>query len=271
MEYLLRDPPPLLRPYVRRLQGYREFSSGPLRRRQAPVGSCTLILSFGPPLRLYGPAGPSVPRSFLAGLHDAAVLTEFRGDQHGMQVDLTPIGTFALLRRPGADVANSVPALGALGDRALDELPERLAAEPDWPARFAHLLGFLADRFLTEDVRLPDPEVVHAWRLLRRTAGGIGVAELAAETGWSRRYLSARFRSQVGLAPKTAARVLRFERAAGLAVAGDPLGRIAAECGFSDQAHLNREFRALAGVTPTAYRRAFVQDAAVEPDVGSAP
>jgi AraC-like DNA-binding protein len=259
MEYELRDPPPALRPYVRRLEGYREFSVVPLIRRQAPVGSCTLILSFGPALRLYGPAGPSRPRSFLAGLHAASVLTEFRGHQHGMQVDLTPIGAFAVLRRPGVEVANLVPGLEALGDPDLDALPDRLAADPDWATRFARLERFLAQRCLADRVRLPDPEVVHAWRLLRRSSGGIGVAALAAETGWSRRHLLTRFGAQIGLAPKTAARVLRFERAAGRVVAGDPLATVAVACGYSDQAHLTREFRSLAGVTPTAYRSAFVQ------------
>ncbi|GAA4555763.1 helix-turn-helix transcriptional regulator [Pseudonocardia xishanensis] len=257
MEYVLQDPHPRLRPFVRRLQGYREHSAGPLRRRQAPVGSCTLILGFGPPLRLFGPAGPSVPRSFLAGLHDAAVVTEFRGDQHGMQVDLTPIGAFTLLRRPGADLANEVPTLDALADPALAALPDRLAADPDWPARFARVEAFLADRLLDPARRLPDPEVVHAWRLLRRSAGTIAVADLAAQTGWSRRHLLTRFGDQIGLSPKTAARVLRFERASRAALAGTPLAEVAALCGYADQAHLSRDFRSLAGVAP----RAFVQDA----------
>jgi AraC-like DNA-binding protein len=255
MEYVERVPAPPLRPFVRRIQGYREFSAVPLRRRQAPVGSCTLILSLGPALRLHGPAGPSAPRSFLAGFHTGAVLTEFDGDQHGLQVDLTPIGAYVLLRRPGADLANEVPALDLL-EPGLAALPERLAELPDWPTRFARLEEFLGDRLFAADRRLPDPEVAHAWHLLRRTAGGVPVSALAAETGWSRRHLLERFRDQIGLSPKAAARVLRFERASRLAVAGSGLAEVAAVCGYSDQAHLTREFRALAGLPP----RAFVQD-----------
>ena len=92
----------------------------------------------------------------------------------------------------------------------------------------------------------------------------MGIQPLADATGWSRRHLLTRFRAQVGLAPKTAARVLRFRRAAGLLVPpgsdggpGRPVPRgladVAAECGYADHAHLVREFRALAGCTPTAY------------------
>ncbi|MEU7815917.1 AraC family transcriptional regulator [Pseudonocardia sp. NPDC049154] len=280
-EYVTVAPHPALRRYVRRLQGYREFSATPLRRLQAPVGSCAMILGFGGPLRLHGPAGPvapsppSSPRAFLAGMQTAAVHTEFRGHQHGVQVDLTPLGVFVLLGRPTAELTGAVPALDELDDPALAALPDRLAAEPDWPARFAHVEAFLAGRLLADTARTPDPEVTWAWRRLVRRAGLVGIADLAAETGWSRRHLLDRFRAQVGLAPKTAARVLRFERAAGLVVGGGPFGApgpqpdlatVAAECGYADQAHLTREFRALAGVTPTAYRCAFVQ---ATPVVGS--
>jgi AraC-like DNA-binding protein len=267
-EYVTVAPHPALRRYVRRLQGYREYTAAPLRRLQAPVGSCALILGFGERLRLHGPAGPSASRSFLAGMHTSAVHTEFRGHQHGMQVDLTPLGVFVLLRRPTAELTDAVPDLDELDDPGLAALPERLAADPDWPRRFARIEAFLAERLLADGVRAPDPEVAWAWRALVRRAGAVGIAELAAETGWSRRHLLDRFRAQVGLTPKTAARVLRFERAAGLVVGGGPFGApgprqdlatVAAGCGYADQAHLTREFRALAGVTPTAYRCAFLQ------------
>ncbi|GAA1833916.1 AraC family transcriptional regulator [Pseudonocardia ailaonensis] len=262
-EFVERPPAPALRRYVRRLQGYREYSARPRRRLQAPVGSCALILSFGERLRLYGPAGPTVARSFLAGMHDAAVRTEFHGHQAGMQVDLSPLGAFVLLRRPMAELTNEVPELDLLDDPELAALADRLAGDPGWAARFARLESFLGARLLAGAAREPDPEVAHAWQLLVHRSGDVGIEALAAETGWSRRHLLTRFRSQVGLAPKTAARVLRFERASRLVVARPDLAGVAADCGYSDQAHLTREFRALAGVTPTGYRRAFLQDAPV--------
>jgi transcriptional regulator GlxA family with amidase domain len=99
--------------------------------------------------------------------------------------------------------------------------------------------------------------VAWSWHRLRRTGGRASIGELAAELGWSHRRLIARFREQIGLAPKTVARVLRFDRA--VATLGGStcrgLAEIARDCGYFDQAHLNRDFRELAGTTPSLFLR----------------
>lgn len=275
-QYVRRMPHPALAGLVVDYSGYREFSADvfppaeaqdraatPLRRRQAPTGGCTLILGLGPPLRLHGPAGPLVATSFLAGMHDAAVVTEFVGEQHGMQVNLTPLGVFSLLGRPMTELTNVTPQLDQLGVPELAALPARLRADPDWPARFARIDATLLHLLDASRAR-PDPEVAWAWGRLVRTSGAVGIAQLADGTGWSRRHLLTRFRGQIGLAPKPAARILRFQRAAELLVptmAGGGSGArvprtladVAAHCGYADHAHLDREFRALAGCTPSEY------------------
>lgn len=258
-EFRAGRPHPALAGLVLGYGGYREYSPVPVRRRQAPTGSCTLILSFAPALRLHGPAGPVVSTSFLAGMHDGAVVTEFTGAQHGVQVNLTPLGAHVLLGRPMRELTNLTPRLDELGVPELAGLPARLAHDPGWPQRFARIDGVLRGLLDVSTTR-PDPEVVWAWARLTATAGRTGVAELAAGTGWSRRHLLTRFRAQVGLAPKPAARVLRFQRAAELLVpttgtcrGAITISEVAADCGYADQSHLVREFHALAGCTPTTY------------------
>ncbi|MGD9528388.1 helix-turn-helix domain-containing protein [Pseudonocardia sp.] len=263
-EYVPARPHPALAGLVARYGGYREHSAAPLRRRQAPTATCTLILGLDPPLRLHGPAGPVVRRSFLAGMHDAVVVTEFTGDQAGVQVDLTPLGAHVLLGRPLAELTNLTPALDELGVDPLRRLPDRLAADDGWPARFARVDETLLALAAASRTR-PDPEVARAWHLLTRTRGRVGIAALAAEVGWSRRRLLRRFTVQVGLGPKTAARVLRFRHAADLLAAGGrTVADVAALTGHADQSHLVREFRALAGCPPTRFTPdridPFVQD-----------
>lgn len=254
-QFVPARPPAALAGYVRRYLGYREYGEAPVRRRQAPVGSCALIIGFGHRILLEGAFGTVDAESFVAGMTDTHVLTEYRGEQHGMQIDLTPLGLYTLLGYSMTALTNRAPTLDELGDPGLAALPARLAALPGWPERFAHVSDVLARRLLDERARLPDPEVRHVWNRLSGTGGTAGVARLATETGWSRRHLLTRFRDQVGLAPKATGRVLRFQRASGLITAGSgSLADVAATCGYSDQPHLVREFRALAGVTPTVFR-----------------
>ena len=102
-------------------------------------------------------------------------------------------------------------------------------------------------------------EIIGAWQRLKQTGGRLEVAELADVVGWSSRHLSDRFCGELGLSPKVAARVIRFDRARRQIqrqlTAGTPgtLADLAAEFGFYDQAHLAREFREIAGCSPSQW------------------
>jgi AraC-like DNA-binding protein len=146
--------------------------------------------------------------------------------------------------------------LGAFADR----VQEQLRAAATWAERFAILDQALLSRLRAAGERAGvSSEVSYAWRRLLRSRGTVPVAELAAETGWSDRHLRAKFQVETGLAPKAAARVMRFDRARRTlqrrAIAGEPLrlAELAASCGYFDQAHLDREFGLLAGCPPTTW------------------
>jgi AraC-like DNA-binding protein len=245
---------PTLWPHVRRYAGFAEHGSERVRRREPVNGDVVLIVSFGPSIVLHWPDRPETPAerrtSFLVGMHAPVTVTEHDGVSEGVQIDLTPTGAHMLLGMPMHLVAGQVldldvalPGLGA-------ELPERLAAAPGCPARFALLDAVLARRLAA--ARDPSPDVMQAWRRLRETNGRLPVNRLAAELRCSRRHLSGRFREQIGVTPKAAARVIRFHHALDrLRVeGGGRWAEIAAECGYYDQSHLHRDFRAYAGLTP---------------------
>ena len=95
------------------------------------------------------------------------------------------------------------------------------------------------------------PELAWAWKRLAETNGCIPIALLSAKAGWSRQHLRERFHSELGVTPKTAARIFRFERAVSFIKQPRPnLAGIAAECGYHDQAHMTNEWNALAGCSP---------------------
>ncbi|HEY6788173.1 MAG TPA: helix-turn-helix domain-containing protein, partial [Trebonia sp.] len=181
--------------------------------------------------------------------------------QSGIQLALTPLGARVLLGMPAAELASiDVEATDVLG-RLASEVRERILAAPDWSGRFAVLEKVLGARARAAGESTGSapvkPEVGYAWRRLRETRGAVGVADLAAETGWSARYLGEQFRAEMGLSPKAAARMIRFDRARRYLLRrqaeGDRvvLAELAAECGYYDQAHLARDFRDLAGCPPS--------------------
>jgi AraC-like DNA-binding protein len=234
--------------------GYAERADTAFRRREAATGNVALIISFGDPIDVVEMSQSSSSgrrvTSFVAGLHEGYAVTQYQGPQQGVQVDLTPLGAGRLLGAP-REVANECVPLDDVLGRFAHELTDRLASAAGWGERFA-----LLDRVLLEraaDGPGPDPAVAWAWSQLARSHGKVPVSVLADEIGWSRRHFGVRFREQVGLPPKPASRVLRFRRAADLLASGPvrSIADVAAACGYADHSHLIREFRALAGCTPS--------------------
>jgi AraC-like DNA-binding protein len=247
-EWVTRPPPPALAGYVHSYTGYDEWSAAPLCRREVPSGHVTMILSPDSELRL-----PERHVSFVAALHDSCALVEHPGRQRGVEVRLTPLGAHALFGLPMHELTNRVVELSDLTARGADELVTRMWDAAGWERRFAIIDATLALRL--RDARPVSSEVAWAWGRLRSSHGRAEIGTLAGELGWSHRRLIARFREQIGLPPKTLGRVLRFERVSGLlrSTPAPRLAEVAFECGYYDQAHLNRDFRQFAGTTPGEY------------------
>jgi AraC-like DNA-binding protein len=251
-ELVSRAPDPRLRALVSRYEGYVEASSVPVLRQQMPVTRVPLIVNFGAPWRIAGSrddASPSVKESFFAGLYERSVWVEAAGPAQCVQIDLTPIGAYLVFGVPMQELANRVVSLDDILPAGARGLTDRLADTPTWAARF-DLLDEALTRRIGEARRPPAPEIVWAFDALERSGGCVRVVALADRIGRSRRHLVARFHEQVGLPPKTVARIFRFQRALQLLREGSGLAALAYECGYFDQAHLSRDFRQFAGVTP---------------------
>jgi AraC-like DNA-binding protein len=254
-------PDARLRGSVVSYTGYVERASGPMRRLEVPFAGIPMILSFGPSILVDGVRH----RSFVAGLDDAATVTEYTGEQCGLEVKLTPLGARRLLGLPMEELARRVVAVeDLLGG---EHLVERLHDAPGWSQRFALLDAVLLSRL--RDAAPVAAQIEHAWARLQASGGAVEIAALAGEVGWSRRHLAGRFRREVGLPPKAVARILRFQRVERTLRAnhGRGLADVAYACGYADQAHLNRDFREFAGTTPTDYAaRMLPQGAGVTAD-----
>jgi len=247
----VRAPDPRLRGLLYRdLLGFEQEAATFSSWLEPPRPAYTLMIDLEGSISL---AGEPLPHAWIAGLSDRYAVVGFDARRYvSIDLELTPLGAWAVLGIPLDELKNQTLRLDdAFGTRAR-RLQDELHDAPDWDARFD-----ITERFLRERAQAgprPTPAVAYALSRLWDTDGRERIEALAAQLGCSRRYLHARFREQVGLAPKAVARLIRFG-AVRRRIERAPArwADIAYECGYADQPHLNRDFRELAGTTPTDF------------------
>ncbi|PJK28984.1 helix-turn-helix domain-containing protein [Minwuia thermotolerans] len=240
-----------------RYQGYSETVSSLSVDRMPAALFFPVIVNFGSRFVIHPADEDAAARahdSFAAGLIDRFTTVRFQERAACMQADFSPFGARAFFGRPLHELTGQVAALEDVIGPSARELEDRLRAARDWPARFRLLDGFVRDRLARAEA--PRGEVVHAWRLICESAGGVRIGDVAREVGWSRRHLIQTFHEAVGHRPKTVAGILRFQHALRLAHRnGFDWAATAYDAGYADQAHLVRSFGRFAGLSPTAYVR----------------
>ena len=253
----------LLRTYVTDyvfydLTGWREGF-----HRGLPDGTATLVVDFAGRLAVRGRTEATAD-AVVGGLTTEAVEIALDGPHYGAQVSMTPLGARAMLGATAGELDGSVWALGDLVGRRAGSLHDRVASAS--PARRAAVLAEALQEWVDPAVRpgLADA----AWARVREAHGCVRVESLAAQFGVTRRYLSQVMAADLGISPKTLARVFRFARARHLLRSGRArsLAEAAVLCGYYDQAHLNRDWKLLGGATPGDWLRdefPFLQDGAL--------
>jgi AraC-like DNA-binding protein len=238
--------------------GYTERTRGPSQRRELPVPFVPVIIELAPPIRVYDYGQErrwsSHRGGFVAGLDGRYTLCAHDGFQHGLQVNLTPLGARLVFGVPMAELSGRAHALVDLLPARHRGLPGRLQELRDWDARFDLVDAVLSD--CAARARLDTRAVSWAWRRIEETGGALDIGSLTCALGYSRRHVIALFRDQVGLPPKLASRIVRFDRLVRHLRGGGrgTWAELALEFGYYDQAHLAREVKEFSGVTPTQVR-----------------
>lgn len=260
-EIATRAPHPRLAAFVLGYLGFKSRIELP-RERHLPSGEAELLINLGSPYRVMDPgdgAGWSTYRSAaVIGVHDHPVISAETGAQNVLVLRLRPPGAHILFDAPMHELANRFIEFEEVNPGLARDLPSRLYDARDWETRFAIMDCVIARR--AERNRPQASRTAWAWRKLDESAGAISIGSLASESGCSPKHLIAQFREYVGLPPKTAARVLRFNRALKIIERGGALdwAQIALACGYYDQAHFIRDFRVFARCTPAELANSMV-------------
>jgi AraC-like DNA-binding protein len=261
----VRAPAHALRPFIARYAGFTTDSAAGETHTGLPSRHVHLIIGLTRPIDVIRmPSARQNPGTFTAlvgGLQEAPTVLRHAATFTGLHLLLTPLGVRSLLGVSSSALAGRVVDLFDIWGPVAAELVERLMTSRTWEQCFA-VLDELFLRVL-RPVAVPH-EIAQAWRTLARAHGCVPIRDLALEVGWSRRHLTERFRAELGVTPKTAARILRFEHACRTIMDERPsLADTALSCGYQDQAHMTREWHSLAGCTPKAWMARelpFIQD-----------
>jgi AraC-like DNA-binding protein len=263
---LSRAPRPILQPYVDKL--WAVDTTGDVRPLAAqrehvlPTGQMHLAIRLtDDPLRIFCDAddgtGRRVGCAVVGGARVGHYIRDVSRPQCSVGAQLRPGGAEALFGVPADVLAGVHTPLDELWGREAAWVREQLMEPSMLHQRVDRLESILAARLSTR--RVVHPVVPFALDRLRRHHP---IQRIVQDSGYSHRMVISLFRHAVGLTPKQFERVTRFERLLGRVrnAAGPALVDIAVAAGYSDQAHFSREFRTIAGVTPTEYRRASVDE-----------
>lgn len=257
---IVRAPIPRLRPFVALVWA----SAGPAPTPFAqpafehvlPTGAMHVVIRLGDePLRIYeandDPVGQLLDESIIGGVRSRFCVREMLAPSSSVGAALRPGAAQLLFGAEADELAGRHTPLQDCWSAAAHSLRERLLETASAEARLSVFEAALAARL--PQVRLMHPAIATALDEMHKVAS---VEAMVKRSGVSHRRFIQLFRRSVGLPPKSYLRISRFQSALqcfrpGRAVS---LAQIAAQNGYSDQSHFNRDFLEFAGVTPATYQ-----------------
>lgn len=218
-----------------------------------PDSDVELILSFGSRAQFEeGSKRHDLPHSYVVGLADRPVPIHIEGILKVVAVRFYAWGIYSLLGRG--------PSQRPITPSHLDDLLRPVLGDIDQAVQDdnAELAVTILQNHLIERAAFSkyDPSVVQtATQQIIKEKGRVKIGDLADYCYISPRQLERQFEALVGLQPKALARLIRFEQVRYL-LQREPMANLATlanHFGYSDQAHLTREFKHFSQRTPTQF------------------
>lgn len=253
--YHHRPQPPLSR-FVDMLWLYESGSTPHARERLLPMGTVEVVFSFeDEPMRVFDREDRlhTFRGSVVCGPHSEYFAIDSTQQGMVMGIHFRPGGTFPFFNLPAGELQNLHVGLDTLWGAGAGEIRERVMAVGPPEAK----LRLLEELLLAQAVRplARHPAVAFALRELATVPHARTISEVTDQAGVSQKHFIRVFSEAVGLTPKLFCRVRRFQEAIARIHAGRRVDwtAVALDCGYFDQAHFNRDFRAFSGLNPSTY------------------
>lgn len=243
-------PPPAVARYLQAIW----YSEGLLlasRERVLPTGLIDVVANLGAPMQLVEGRGmPLITGACCSGMLVHPEVIAHPATHRAVGLRLHPLGARLVLGLPLAAFSGTLTSLPDLLGPPGASLADRCARARSPAEALQAALAWVEERL----ARALPPDAIAPWAIGRidRAGEGLSLPDLVRRSGLSERRFVLRFHHELGVTPKVYARLVRFRRTLAALVPGVRLSELASRMGYSDQPHMNREFRGLAGLTPSA-------------------
>jgi AraC-like DNA-binding protein len=237
-----RQPGPALAPFIETLWYYHVDRESSRPEMVLPHGEFELVIS------LEGPAAESV----LSGPQTGPMIVDPGSTGPILGAHFRPGGAAAILGYSASAFRDRDVSLADIGVARARDLHERVQGMRDPNVALRQL-----ERLLTRhaiNARALHPAIAAAADVFQRPRPPL-IRDLVEESGLSQRRFIELFTDQIGLTPKLYARIRRFQQTVEHAARTRAIdwAALAMDAGYSDQAHLIREFRSFSGMSPGEY------------------
>ncbi|MBS1567465.1 MAG: helix-turn-helix transcriptional regulator [Bacteroidetes bacterium] len=260
MQYQEIIPAPLLRQHVRCYYMYASDSSMAFEDTVFPSGGVEIVFNLGDGQWQTdeGDGFVTTPSIELWGQITRPLPVKSVGRNTMLGIRFFPHAAARFLDDNVELFNNQVLDYGYLSGTPVKDLHQRLLETNDWKQRIALLDHFLLQKISQSASRHQRMDMLGAvMQELRRDDFFDNIENVALRHGISARYLQKIFLQYSGLTPKLYSKINRFRQSLGLVEQQEAsLTSIAYACGYADQSHFIREFRAFTGKTPSMYAAA---------------
>jgi len=251
-------PAPPLSDFVAMLWLYEDYHQPHKKERLLPDGSMELVINLNEDrVRVYDPLDTershTLHGSVVVGAHSEFFVIDTAQQHSVLGAHFKPGGAFPFFDPPARELQNTLLSLEDLWGGFADRLRERVLESGTPQGMFRVLEQELLAR---GGLRLErHPAVTFALREFHGLPHTRTIADVTGRIGLSAKRFIDVFSDEVGLTPKLFCRVRRFQRVLRQVGKGWPVewAAVAADCGYFDQAHFIRDFRAFSGLNPTTY------------------
>jgi AraC-like DNA-binding protein len=235
---------------------WKQIASMPTVWRLIPFGQASMLFLFGDP-HSYSLTGAAesmqqTSRAFLVGQLTKPIWLQFTGHTRLLKIQFKPSGIRQLLPLNMEEFTN-VPSidLEAVWGASVHHLLEQFHSAATDEACIACLDQFLQKRLLPHNDSTA--YVAYTIEQLHRQNGNMNLQSLERKLGITNRHLERLFRNRVGLTPKELSKIIRLNHAFSC-IEKNPamsLTSLSYESGYYDQAHFSKDFKKIAGVSPS--------------------